>query len=348
MAEKIKLISDEKLGSHSSKWSKLALGAIKDCPKIKKEREIAILSDRFGIGKHAKTLHAIGVTYGVTRERIRQIVNNSLRKIQKNCLSDELKKNIKVIENQIEKNGGILTRDSLAEKLGVLDPNEKNSLNFCASLSDRLIQVKESKELTQSWAKKGIKLNKIKDIAKKSAIYLKGQGKVQTVKKIAEAIKEEASLTQAVLGTAKATMVTDKNEWGLTEWPHVNPKSIRDKSKYIMVRHGKPMHYSDLTNKIVDMGTKKVTKQSVHNELIKNEEFVLVGRGIYALSEWGYEPGVVEEVIVEVLTEEGAPLHKKEIVRRVLERRIVKESTIVLNLQKDRFKRVDKAIYTLN
>jgi hypothetical protein len=348
MSEKIKLISDDKIDNSTKKWSNLAISAINDCPKIKKEREIAILADRFGIGKKAKTLHAIGQTYGVTRERIRQIVNNSLRKIQKNCLSDELKKNIKSIEAQVEKNGGVITRDNLAASFSVTDKNEQNSLNFCASLSDKLVQVKESKDLTQGWALKSIKLTKIKDIAKKSATYLKEQKKVLTAKKIAEAIKEDPILTEAVLGTSKATMPTDNSEWGLSEWPHVNPKSIRDKSKYIMVRHGKPMHYSTLTNKIVEMGTKQVTKQSVHNELIKNQEFVLVGRGIYALSEWGYEPGVVEEVIVEVLTLEGGPLHKKEIVRRVLERRIVKESTIVLNLQKDRFKRVDKAVYTLN
>lgn len=348
MVEKLQLITDEKVTTGASKWSNLAKSAISDCPKIKKEREIAILTDRFGIGKKAKTLHAIGQTYGVTRERIRQIVNNSVKKIQKNCLSDELKKGIKQIETQVEKNGGVMTREKLAEVLSVKDLYEQNALNFCANLSDKLVQVKESKELTQSWSLKGIKLTTLKDIAKKSALYLKEQKKVLTAKKIADAIKEDPALTEAVLGTSKATMVTDKKEWGLTEWPHVNPKSIRDKSKYIMVRHGKPMHYSNLTEKIVDMGTKHVTKQSVHNELIKNQEFVLVGRGIYALSEWGYEPGVVEEVIVEVLTLEGGPLHKKEIVRRVLERRIVKESTIVLNLQKDRFKRVDKAVYTLN
>lgn len=348
MTEKIQLISDEDLNKTGQKWSRLAVSAIKDCPKIKKEREIAILCDRFGIGKNAKTLHAIGVGYGVTRERIRQIVNNSIRKIQKNCVSDELKKAIKLAEAQIEKNGGVITKAKLAEKLGVADKVEQNALNFCVSLSDKVILVKESKELKQGWALKTIKPAKIKDVAKKSVVFLKQKKAVSRATEIAEAIKEKPEFTAAVLGSAKDVMATDKNEWGLTAWPHVNPKSIRDKAKYIMVRHGEPIHYGDLTIKIIDMGNKNVTKQSVHNELIKNREFVLVGRGIYAMRDWGYEPGVVEDVIVEVLEEAGRPMTKKDIVDEVLKRRIVKESTIVLNLQRDRFKRVDKAVYTLN
>jgi energy-coupling factor transporter ATP-binding protein EcfA2 len=348
MSENIQLVSDAELATQNHKWSNLANSAIKDCPKIKKEREIAILTDRFGIGKNAKTLHAIGLTYGVTRERIRQIVNNSLKKIQKNCISPELAKNIKLIESQVEKHGGIITKTALAESFGVFEKTEQNAVNFCASLSSSLVQLKESKDFKKSWTKKNVKPQSIKDVSKKALAVLKDKKVILSAKKIAEEVSETPEFVTAVLGSTKEAMKTDLGDWGLTAWPHVNPKSIRDKSKYIMTRHGKPMHYSELTDRISDIGTKNVTKQSVHNELIKNNEFVLVGRGIYALSEWGYEPGVVEEVIVEVLQEEGGPLPKDEIVRRVLEKRIVKESTIVLNLQRDRFKRVDKAVYTLN
>jgi DNA-directed RNA polymerase delta subunit len=93
---------------------------------------------------------------------------------------------------------------------------------------------------------------------------------------------------------------------------------------------------------------KKVTKQAVHNELIRDERFILIGRGIYALREWGYNKGVVEEVIEEVLITAGKPLHKDEIIKEVLKRRVVKETTILLNLQKDRFKRVARATYTIS
>jgi hypothetical protein len=208
--------------------------------------------------------------------------------------------------------------------------------------------LKDSNNLKEGWHLKSIKQIKIRELVKKTSALLKEAGEAMTAKDIASNLKENQSLLEAALTASKDLMQTDKGKWGLTIWPHVNPKSIKDKTRYILERHGEPIHYSELTTRISTMSRKVVTKQSVHNELIKNQDFVLVGRGIYALREWGYTPGVVEDVIVEVLVEARAPLHKTEIVKRVLEKRIVKESTIVLNLQKDRFKRVGKATYTIN
>jgi len=110
------------------------------------------------------------------------------------------------------------------------------------------------------------------------------------------------------------------------------------------------LHFSEIADAIKksEFKRKDVTTQAIHNELIKDSRFVLIGRGIYALREWGYKRGTVADVIAEVLKKEGAPLHHDEIVRRVLKSRQVKETTILLNLQgKPQFKRVAKATYTL-
>jgi DNA-directed RNA polymerase delta subunit len=117
----------------------------------------------------------------------------------------------------------------------------------------------------------------------------------------------------------------------------------------VLSKHGQPLHFSDIATRISGLGERKrnVTVQAVHNELIKDPRFVLVGRGIYALAEWGYTPGTVADIIAEVLRQES-PLHKDEIVKRVLQKRQVKTTTIVLNLQeKDQFIRVSKATYKL-
>ena len=138
--------------------------------------------------------------------------------------------------------------------------------------------------------------------------------------------------------------------WGLVRWPMVNPKNIRDKIYVILHDNKKPMHFSEIADAIKksDFKRKDVTTQAIHNELIKDSRFVLIGRGIYALKEWGYKRGTVADVIAEVLGKEGGPLHRDEIVRRVLKSRQVKETTILLNLQgKPQFKRVAKATYTL-
>jgi predicted Zn-ribbon and HTH transcriptional regulator len=138
--------------------------------------------------------------------------------------------------------------------------------------------------------------------------------------------------------------------WGLTKWPMVNPKNIRDKIYVILHDKKKPMHFSEIAESIKgsDFKRKDVTTQAIHNELIKDKRFVLIGRGIYALREWGYKKGTVADVIAEVLRKEGGPLHRDEIVKRVLKSRKVKETTILLNLQgKPQFKRVAKATYDL-
>jgi hypothetical protein len=346
MSENLRLINVEKIGAKGD-WSKSALDLISACPKIKKEREIKILLDRFGLGKSPKTLNAIGVKYGITRERVRQIVNNSVKKLQKNCVSKDSAARVTKIEDFIATHGGIASKDTLNEHFKTNEKSEQNSLAFMAALSEKLIPLKESNDHRISWHTKELKPLQIKKAIDEATSLLKNEKKVLSSKIIGDKIGLDKKTTEALLETSKHIMATDGG-WGLISWPHVNPKSIRDKSKFIMKKNGKPMHYSQLTKKITEIGNKNVTKQSVHNELIKNADFVLVGRGIYALSEWGYAPGVVEEVIVEVLTIASEPLHKDEIVRRVLEKRIVKESTIILNLQKSRFKRVGKAVYTLN
>lgn len=329
-------------------WQETAQKVIGSCPKLKKEREREILSARFGIGENPKTLQAIGDKNSITRERVRQIVNNALSKIRKNCVDTELKALVGQLEAAITSNGGYSSNDFLASMLTDGSKTEANGLIFVASLAPKLENVKISNIFFEGWRLKNIKLADLKLISSEAIDLLKDKKNILSLAEISQAQGKEEKRVNAALSANKQLMQDDQGNWGLTKWPHVNPRSIRDRSKYIMVRHGKPLHYEDLTKKIVESGNKDVTKQSVHNELIKNTDFVLVGRGIYALADWGYTPGIVEEVIVMVLEEAGGPLHREVIVERVLERRIVKPGTVILNLQRPRFKKIGKAVYTLN
>jgi len=182
---------------------------------------------------------------------------------------------------------------------------------------------------------------------------------VDTIKKSGkpakiEAVAHSASIADIAQARALATISKDlatlNGHWGLVKWPMVNPKNIRDKIYVILKEHGKHMHFNEISAAIKDSDFKRkdVTTQAIHNELIKDKRFVLIGRGIYALKEWGYQKGTVADIISEVLREAGEPLHRDEIVKRVLKSRFVKETTILLNLQgKAQFKRVAKATYGL-
>jgi hypothetical protein len=131
--------------------------------------------------------------------------------------------------------------------------------------------------------------------------------------------------------------------YGLKEWPEINPRGIKDKAYIIFKKIGKPLHFTEVTRKIDGALT-----QTVHNELIRDARFVLVGRGIYALSEWGYVPGQVKDVISKILKESKRPLTKEEILSRVLGQRVVKENTILLNLSnKNHFLKNSQGRYTV-
>jgi hypothetical protein len=179
---------------------------------------------------------------------------------------------------------------------------------------------------------------------------IKQLGEPKEIGPIAKAAGIEDEKQAAALASTSKQLATLNRRWGLVKWPMVNPKNIRDKIYVILKENGKQMHFNEIAEAIKqsDFKRKDVTTQAIHNELIKDKRFVLIGRGIYALKEWGYEKGTVADVITEVLKDAGEPLHRDEIVKRVLKSRFVKETTILLNLQgKPQFKRVAKATYAL-
>jgi hypothetical protein len=135
-------------------------------------------------------------------------------------------------------------------------------------------------------------------------------------------------------------------EWGRVESPHVRIKNTRDFAYLTLKRHGSPMHFTEVAKGIERLFGRKTHPATTHNELIKDGRFVLVGRGLYALKEWGYEPGVVRDVIRGIIEREG-PLTRTEIIDRVKRERYVKDATIAVNLQSGMFIRGTDGRYSL-
>jgi hypothetical protein len=134
---------------------------------------------------------------------------------------------------------------------------------------------------------------------------------------------------------------------GLTRWKILNPKTLKDKAIYVMKKEKVPMHFIDISNKISDYLGESVKINTIHNELIRNEEFILIGRGIYALKEWGFKPGTVLDVILDILGKNGGPMTTEDIIKKVLKVRNVKKTTIYMNLQnKKAIERVGRNFYT--
>ena len=147
------------------------------------------------------------------------------------------------------------------------------------------------------------------------------------------------------LGISKLIGRNSLGEWGIADSANINARGIRDYAYLVIRRHGSPLHCREVAKASADVFERNAHVATCHNELIKDPRFVLVGRGLYALKEWGYEGGVVKDVIQNLLKKHG-PLSKADIIKKVLNERYVKENTIVVNLQDSRlFSKDDKGLY---
>lgn len=322
-----------------------------------KGNEIKVITGRFGIDTERKTLSAIGKELNLSRERIRQIEKDALKKLAVKIIE----KNNAVIESLIEsfkKSGGIIKHDRIADKFleeaYAKNKNEFNSLNLIFYMIPQLKKIEKTRELEESWMLAELNREELIKIINDWVNHLQKTKKPLTidvlVKEHPQHAKYELTFLSELPHVSKRIIKTENGRVGLTTWPEVNPKNVRDKIYFVLKKEGKPLHFEEIARKINEQtfSKRKIVKATVHNELIADNRFVLVGRGIYALSEWGYEPGTVKEVIIKILKEAGKPMNTNEIIEKVLKRRTVKKNTVLINLQtKAEFKRVEDDLYAL-
>lgn len=323
---------------------------------IDQEREREIITRRFGLFDRRETLEQIGELLGITRERVRQLEKAILIRLK--IAAEEGKVPAihdveRLIIRDLSENGRVGRVQDIAARLvgGVPTAESRAHIAFVAELSPRLTSIGENDNyfqgvgIIENGDEKTVRAQ-IDEIVK----TIKKHGEPIDIENLHGMLTQESPSQVRALASLSKLLASLKDVWGLVKWPTVNPKNIRDKIYVILAENGKPMHFSDIAGHIKDSDFKRkdVTTQAIHNELIKDKRFVLIGRGIYALDTWGYSKGTVSDIITKVLRKAGEPLHRDEIVKRVLKSRQVKETTILLNLQsKSEFKRVAKATYTL-
>lgn len=321
---------------------------------IDQEREREIITRRFGLYDRRETLEQIGELLGITRERVRQLEKAILIRLKMAAENGKIQ-SVSNIEKVIIRNLTDLGRtariqdltDDLLKKSS--DQRERAHVAFVAALSPNLTVVEENDNYYHSV---GIREygdeKKIRSEVDAIVDVIKKHGEPLTIEQLHEKLSYEHPNYVRGLASVSKSLAHLKDSWGLLKWPTVNPKNIRDKIFVILNENEKPMHFSEIAASIKESSFKRkdVTTQAIHNELIKDSRFVLIGRGIYALSSWGFNRGTVSDIIADVLKNSPEPLHRDEIVKRVLASRQVKETTILLNLQsKPQFKRVAKATY---
>jgi len=327
-----------------------------------KERDKEILLHRYGLeGKQQKTLAAIGEQQNLTRERVRQIEKDLVKKLKK--YGDKQEKFVSTKEfllNIIADHGRIIAEENLLLHLNIEDQKEKNSIVFLLHLIEELENFMDD-NYKKSWVSILFKPDLLHEFTGESTKIISASKEPISTEKFLEEFKrtefyetnKDHLADQIILNFLELAVQIEKNvfgHWGLKDSKEIKPKDVGDKAYLVMKHYGKPRHYSEITEMINKAGFDKKTayKETVHNELIKDKRFILIGRGIYALAEWGYKPGVVSEVIVDVLKRLDQPMHRDKIVEAVLKNRLVKKNTILVGLSnKKLFKKVGKNLYTL-
>ena len=310
---------------------------VADLLKNASARNKDIISRRFGLktGKR-ETLESIGASYNITRERVRQIEETTVNQLcQAVADNDEVNRYIALAKDILAENGGIIKEEDLFRSFSGQEGSTviNSSLVFLLSLSDELIRRQESDDFNSFWAVNKDALDSFKNTTAGLISVLKKSGRVITRDDFSYVARKtnvpgfsgngkplsdaEIELAMAV---SKDIGTNIFNEVGLASWSEIKPKGVRDKAFLVLKKSGEPRHFSEIAKLINGAGfnNRKANIQTVHNELIKDERFILVGRGMYALSEWGYKAGVVSEVITEILKQAGKPLPKEKIIDEVL------------------------------
>ncbi len=322
---------------------------------IDREREREIVSRRYGLFDRKETLEQIGELLGITRERVRQLEKAVVARLKAQAAAGELPHVAEVQADfvaAVNEMGKVARIADLSAKFTKENTKiDQARIAFLAQLSPELAVIEDNDHFHHAV---GVAVHhdeaKIKKLVDGLIDSIKKHGEPADIKTVASKAGHTDEKHTEALASVSKHLATLNGRWGLIKWPMVNPKNIRDKIYVILKENGKHMHFNEISEAIKgsDFKRKDVTTQAIHNELIKDKRFVLIGRGIYALKEWGYSKGTVADIISDVLKKAGEPLHRDEIVKRVLKSRYVKETTILLNLQgKDQFKRVAKATYTL-
>ena len=328
-----------------------------------------VVSRRFGLKTGEKeTLESIGHSYGITRERVRQIEEVSLKQIREIIVSGtgvKVKPLIDLAENILEQNGGVLKEEDLLSQYFTSaatsnTSNKKTSssaLLFVLAIDGRLIRSVEDDNFHSFWGLSEQHAGTFRDSVgslvrafTKAASPIEHASLTDFSKKVG--ISSRYTSPAALAASMSISKEIGKNIFGhvgLNVWPEIKPRGVRDKSYLVLKKEGKPKHFREITQLInLTFSDRKANTQTVHNELIKDKRFVLVGRGLYGLAEWGCKAGTVKDVLVDLLRSSAKPVKRDELVNLVLTHRLVKENTILLNLQDSKtFKRTEDGAYTL-
>lgn len=325
--------------------------SVKKLLSVLPKRAADIVSKRYGLGTETEkmTLEAIGGIYGITRERVRQIESFALSSIRRSEIFKEESPVFEELRSLMLEMGGIVSEDDFLSSISS-DRSVQDHVHVLLVIGDFFTKNKEDEEFHHRWIADPETAVKVHTALRSLYSNLSDKDLVEESKLVTQFLDQLRDVNERYrneevasrwLRISKKIGRNPLGEWGMSVSPNINARGMRDYAFLVLRKHGSPMHFREVAKAITEHFEKKAHVATTHNELIKDERFVLVGRGLYALTEWGYASGVVRDVITELLTKHG-PLTREEIIEKVLRERYVKENTIIVNLQNSKYFKKDR------
>ncbi len=320
------------------------------------ERSRKVLIDRYGLSPKGerRTLDAIGKEYGITRERIRQIENHGLSLVRESESYAAQAVALEDLKRAMHELGGIVAEEIILRHVPKSEVDH-NHIIFLLTVGHHFIDRREDANFKARWhidEKLAESVERALSALYESIEPSRLTPEEEFIELFAKHLREHGVKNRPPevmlrwLSISKRISRNPLGEWGRVESPYVRIKNTRDFAYLTLKRHGSPMHFTEVAKGVEKLFGRRAHLATTHNELIKDNRFVLVGRGLYALKEWGYEPGVVRDVIKGILARDGA-LSREQIVERVKRERYVKDATIAVNLQNSMFVRTPDGKYAL-
>ena len=304
------------------------------------QRRVLVL--RFGLdGKGKRTLQEIADEYALTRERIRQVQNMAIAALRKDECAGLLASTITHLEEMLRKCGGAASADTLCVSCEFATKVEQNYVHLLLTVGDSFYVSDATDDIDHYWYvdekhKKAVDatLEQVhKDVEGRGEVLLTDEDMKQLFDALATERKEHLPAYDNAMNLSLKVRRNPLGEWGLATHPEIALNGLAGYIQLVLRDAGEPLHFNKVADRIADLRGRECHKGSCHNELVRRDEFILVGRGLYALDSMGYRPGTIADIIAAGIKERG-PMTQKEIIEYVSRERYVKAQSIVLTLGK--------------
>ena len=321
----------------------------------KQQREIIVL--RFGLdGKKKRVLQEIADDHMLTRERIRQIQKKAIEQLRIDPCMKDLAAAITRLDDALRSCGGAANEETVCAVCDAGSRAEQNYIHLLLTVGGNFHLSPETDTIEKYWYVDKKSKNRVDTVLEgihrkfeENKDVLVNEKRLNEIyHEVAGEHKDNIPNRATIVKLSRRLGSSSLGEWGIKEHPEIALSSLSGYIRSVLRDAGEPLHFREIAKRVGNLKNSEYCNvYSCHNELVRQKEFILVGRGLYALDGMGYRSGTIADIICIGIKENG-PMTRDEIIDFVNKERYVKRQSIILTLgKKDLFSKDRENKYIL-